>query len=61
MLVKAVLLEETSMPPQLPDTRLNLGRTIWSLALGQDDRTFVWAISLTEWRRNQKEEQEIER
>ena len=40
MPVRALLLEETSMPPQLPDTLMNWKRRPWGLVSGQVDRTF---------------------
>ena len=48
MLVRALLLEETSMLLQLPDTWMSWGRRLLGLVVGQVDRTFVCEYSADE-------------
>lgn len=48
MLVRALLLEETSMLLQLPDTWMSWGRRLSGLVVGQVDRTICINVQLAD-------------
>lgn len=48
MLVRALILEETSMLLQLPDTRMSWGRRLSGLVVGRVDRTICMSIQLAD-------------